>query len=761
MNKGDSIYFQTAQGPKSGCVRAIGRHGATVECDGKHHKVRHEHVLGVKQRLERKFKMVDQGEEGSLVEDEAGSRSYIAGRMPEAEGYLDKLTALDTVDDGDLVTRRIEREMHGTRSYQVLASPLPAGTVYVGESQKRAVRLLGHLDAAGLAAPYEAVSRTQVQGDDEKQGVLFAFTPEDDQLQDFVNAVAGFQRKSALDAEDIMVVGRQVGGMREAVLSSGEFSGRPVLVLGDRDGFDSQPVYVSADLEATMKAMTLDNATILFMKAGPIKNRAGLSLQEVTDKMGRTEKRWKRTSEPMKKERRRARKDESTSGGQSGSNEQPDMKHGDSVEFQAGNAKGNGEIVASGKDGATVKDQSGREHKVHWDDLTDHTPKEGENSHAGSGYPEKQDGEADKAYLKRVKGDLNHLDKLPEEHDKFFNMDGATVVPMDKLVSGKTDEENKQGGNNSPKFMMAAYHGRVAKRDPISVEKMPDGKFKILDGNGTYTSAKKYGWKSMPVKVVDGDTGESKNVWDKNALFSDKEMAIPKEVIQQNVSSWDDLVKQATAGLAEYKQWLGGIAGKQKWQIYDDDYDAAIASMRSGEKGIKVLIADLKGEERAAEKVETEPDGWAGLKDIVRGTVAVDSLDQLPEVLDLLRQSGMTLARRPKNRFAEPTDEGYRDIMLNIEMPGGHIAELQVNTKKMIMAKDEAHVHYEEIRTLTEAAKKEGRSLSPNEGKRVDKLTEESIRIYGDAWEKDAGSHENEVTNPMSKAILFMSRRVK
>ena len=80
-------------------------------------------------------------------------------------------------------------------------------------------------------------------------------------------------------------------------------------------------------------------------------------------------------------------------------------------------------------------------------------------------------------------------------------------MPIGKLVSSKSDEENRQGGDNGAKRMAAAAKGELSKRAPISeVEPITSGSdkgkaFDHVDGNGTYTSVKDYGWKSIPVKV--------------------------------------------------------------------------------------------------------------------------------------------------------------------------------------------------------------------------------------------------------------------
>jgi len=75
---GDHLYVHHQGQPCTGLVKAHGRHGVTVEVDGQHHKVRWDKVLGHKRRAIQKYNVVDQGEDGILVEGAGGRRRYIA-----------------------------------------------------------------------------------------------------------------------------------------------------------------------------------------------------------------------------------------------------------------------------------------------------------------------------------------------------------------------------------------------------------------------------------------------------------------------------------------------------------------------------------------------------------------------------------------------------------------------------------------------------------------------------------------------------------
>ncbi len=80
---GDEIFFHRNGTPVVGKVVASGKHGCTVEHEGKHHKVKWEHVSGFKSRVPQQFKVIEHGEEGLIVENQHGKRRYV-GIPPEA-----------------------------------------------------------------------------------------------------------------------------------------------------------------------------------------------------------------------------------------------------------------------------------------------------------------------------------------------------------------------------------------------------------------------------------------------------------------------------------------------------------------------------------------------------------------------------------------------------------------------------------------------------------------------------------------------------
>lgn len=76
---GDSLYVHHPKhGPMAVKVCAKGQHGITGKDDkGRAHRVKWQHVLGAKQRISQQFSVVDQGEDGAILEDDRGERRFL------------------------------------------------------------------------------------------------------------------------------------------------------------------------------------------------------------------------------------------------------------------------------------------------------------------------------------------------------------------------------------------------------------------------------------------------------------------------------------------------------------------------------------------------------------------------------------------------------------------------------------------------------------------------------------------------------------
>lgn len=157
-----------------------------------------------------------------------------------------------------------------------------------------------------------------------------------------------------------------------------------------------------------------------------------------------------------------------------------------------------------------------------------------------------------------------------------------------------------------------------------------------------------------------------------------------------------------------------------------------------------VIVAPLKGANRAAEKVAADYGGdWSRLHDSVRATVAVDTVAEIPGTMEKLRAElearGWKVAKTPKNRFETPTPNGYRDIMINVVNQDGLIGEVQIHVKAMTKAKEDGHKLYEEQRSIEGKALLEKRDMTPEEKARHQQLDQEMAAKYNAAWQEAIG----------------------
>ena len=83
IHRGDHVYFNHPSGPRSGKVVCHGRHGCTVECDNEQHRVKWHNVLGHKSKVDKTYKVVEEGHDGMIVEDETGKRRFVGSGKEE------------------------------------------------------------------------------------------------------------------------------------------------------------------------------------------------------------------------------------------------------------------------------------------------------------------------------------------------------------------------------------------------------------------------------------------------------------------------------------------------------------------------------------------------------------------------------------------------------------------------------------------------------------------------------------------------------
>lgn len=160
--------------------------------------------------------------------------------------------------------------------------------------------------------------------------------------------------------------------------------------------------------------------------------------------------------------------------------------------------------------------------------------------------------------------------------------------------------------------------------------------------------------------------------------------------------------------------------------------------------GAQLKLANLKGVDRAVSKIEADYGGDATqIKDLVRGTVVVKSLQDVERAIAELRNKFEVLDAGFRNSLTGPVmaPTGYRDVKMNVRIDG-HIAEVQVNLAEMIAAKSEAHKLYEQDAAIERQIKAEGREATPHEVATAESLRQQQRAIYAAAWD-EANSSRN------------------
>jgi len=171
--------------------------------------------------------------------------------------------------------------------------------------------------------------------------------------------------------------------------------------------------------------------------------------------------------------------------------------------------------------------------------------------------------------------------------------------------------------------------------------------------------------------------------------------------------------------------------------------------------GGQYVSAALKGTRRAVEKTATD---YAGdptrVKDLVRGTIMVDSPQQAQAVVNELQNQHNVLDTGYRNLFdpsANPVD-GYRDAKMNVNV-NGHNAEIQVNVPEMLEAKKQVHDLYEQRRSIEGSIMSRGDAPTPTEQSQIDKLNQEMKSVYDEAYQRALARSDN--TNALNRSSVI------
>ena len=164
----------------------------------------------------------------------------------------------------------------------------------------------------------------------------------------------------------------------------------------------------------------------------------------------------------------------------------------------------------------------------------------------------------------------------------------------------------------------------------------------------------------------------------------------------------DELLACGAAALPELEALVGDAVRKAGLEPRAQPNTFIEIAQGGDELYTAATLGPLKTRERCAEKATNEYGGDVRrLVDICRASVVVDTEDQLEAVFRHLLADPASVIRL-KNRFANPSFNGYRDalftVRLDLPQGGSHLAEVQVHLSPILELKAEAHVYYDFFR---------------------------------------------------------------
>lgn len=336
-----------------------------------------------------------------------------------------------------------------------------------------------------------------------------------------------------------------------------------------------------------------------------------------------------------------------------------------------------------------------------------------------------------------------------ENYDRVANTGDLSEVPTRDIeraanwAAGESAHEKRKGwdGGEVNKNLVTALE---QERDRLNTElknrrsSRGDAEFREADHprdkDGKFGSGGGGSAASTPAGATQGGAtpaakGPDVNWWEK-----------PKDAPRDGPTDAKGYMKQSYK--PEYVAALAPEQRKVMRKMYEraaankNAFDAINTEIADSVPGARAAITNIKGTERAAQKTILEYDGDPSrVKDLLRTTFAVQSMDDVPTVLEKVSaQYGEFIKFR---NLLDPSvgsfdDSGYRDITA-VVMINGTMAEIQINMPKMLLAKEKYHGHYEVIREYR-GMLKVGQTLTDDQFAELNRLNDEMVSGYEAVW---------------------------
>lgn len=191
----------------------------------------------------------------------------------------------------------------------------------------------------------------------------------------------------------------------------------------------------------------------------------------------------------------------------------------------------------------------------------------------------------------------------------------------------------------------------------------------------------------------------------------------------QKVSSEEEMLKQARDNHDEFHDTLWKCAPD-----WDDDYKGAFVDRmdKAGADFIKgQVITNLKKAESLHEKIHGRGKKLEKITDALRSTIFCKDGEEIGKTRDLLHKNFKVVEE--DDQYHNPKGNmGYVGYHALVQMPSGHVAEVQIHLPDVFIAKDgPGHKLYEQVRST--------QAKTPEEWQQKLQLTKESIKIYANS----------------------------
>jgi (p)ppGpp synthase/HD superfamily hydrolase len=140
----------------------------------------------------------------------------------------------------------------------------------------------------------------------------------------------------------------------------------------------------------------------------------------------------------------------------------------------------------------------------------------------------------------------------------------------------------------------------------------------------------------------------------------------------------------------------------------------------------------LKERKRAQEKIEAYKGDVSQLLDISGSRVVFDNLSDAYKALTYVR--GKYKVVYFKDRFVNPVNSGFRDLLLNIKTNNGYIVEFRISTRQIEKISEVEHKVYERSRAIKDRLLAENRDPTPEEARILYEI-EQELEVYRKQYE--------------------------